>query len=452
MKLLTTISSILFLFIAQAQLSGTYTIDNSLPTKKSNFNNIKDAINTVKLKGLDGDATFLISPGYYYEPMVFDGVNQDGQFSAKFQPATASDKVVFENDGIAVLMVNSNGIVLNNLEFSSISARMSSIVSLENSNNVKVKDCNILTKDFSNKDNYLVSISNTSKNNTFVGNTLVGYNGFLITKLSNNTSIESNHIYFDNIGIDVQSSQDLNVFANTMQGNQGIAKKAVIVDGFVGNIGMASNAVSNVELGLTQTLTWRPSDSKLSGKVINNVFECQESAIYLTNNVDGLKIDFNSFTAHNGSVILIDEEIKNTISNIDIIANNLVSHNGYMVLNIDKSAFVSNFDYNNIYNHNKSFNAFIDGQSVKSIDEWKALTGAEHSISADPKYVEVGNAKYIVAEDSPCINAGPNAVNIGVITDYDGDLRGEVTEIGADEFNKMALENIEKAIELATTK
>lgn len=451
MKLLTTTLALLCALFATAQLSGNYTIDGSEKTKKTNFNTITDATNALKFQGIEGDVVFEIAANTYYGPVVLENINEDGDYKVSFK-ASSDKKVIFENDGIALMIVGSNNISFENISFESISSASNSIIQLDNSNGIVINECDIVTKDISNKDNFLVNINNTSSNNVISNNMLVGYNGVLVSKMSNNNTVEANHIFFDQTGVEVQSSQNLNLFGNTLKGNKGIGKTGIVIDGFVGNMEIASNAISNTSVGMSQKLTWRPSEHKLSGKIINNVFSCKESAVYLTNNIADLKIDFNSFSAENGSVVVITEEIKNTISNIEMMANNLVSNNGFMVVNIANKDLLLNVDYNNIFCENKDFKVVVGKETFNSLEEWKVAMDAENSISADPMYVEVGNSKYLVAEDSPCINAGPNAENIGVVTDYDGDLRGEVTEIGADEFNKLALEEAKMAVEYASVK
>ena len=451
MKFITTIVALLCLSFANASLSGEYTIDATKATKKTNFKTIADAAKAIKFEGLDGNVVFKVMDAELYGPLVFEGVNPDEVAQISFESA-GSKKVKVSSEGLGLLVTNSNMISFTNFDFESTSARMSNVIQIVNSDGIAVIGSNVSTKDLSNKDQYLVSIDNTSSNNTLSKNTLIGYKGISITKMSNDNVIESNYIYFDHTGLSILSAQNATVFGNTLKGNLGVAHTAIKIDGFVGEMEIASNSISNVHLGISQELTWRPSTHKLSGKIVNNVITCEETAVYLTNNIENLKIDFNSFSSKNSNVLFINQEVKNTISNIELYGNNIISHNGLEIIHFSNENFVTAMDYNNIYSHNKEFKIVLGKNVFTDHAEYKTTFNAAHSISADPKYVEVGNAKYLVAEDSPCINAGPNAINIGVVTDYDGDLRGEVTEIGADEFNKLALDNIEQAIQFAAVR
>ncbi|MEZ4979181.1 MAG: hypothetical protein R2772_07770 [Chitinophagales bacterium] len=444
--------SFTFLFLTigflQAQLSGSYTVDLRLPTKKSNFNNLTEAINALQFKGIDGDVVFEIKSGDYYEPLVFEGIDNDLNFSVTFK-AEQDGKVNFINDGLGLLVSNSSNMIFTNLSFNSTSTELSSIAILSNSSNIILESNEFIASEISETHKSVISLTTTSDNNIINANKIIGASGIELARMSNENFISSNEIFFQNKGIEVLSSVDNTLFSNTISGHGDLGNIGIQLDGYGGTVNIASNAIGNTKVGLTQALTYRPSDKKLSGKIVNNVIVSEENTIELTNNIFELKIAFNSFTSNNGTVISAVEALKGSITDIDVFANNLLNQSEKPIIYANSKAIFGNVDYNNLYNVEGNFYTSVNGTESRSIEEWKYNMASNHTISADPEYVALDSKKYLLSDKSPCIDAGPKTNNIGVLTDFDGDLRDEKTEIGADEFNKTSYENMLLRINLA---
>ena len=94
-------------------------------------------------------------------------------------------------------------------------------------------------------------------------------------------------------------------------------------------------------------------------------------------------------------------------------------------------------DYNNLYCNSTGGGANLVGKIAASdyatMAAWRTASSRDaNSVTADPQYV--GNTDLHIRQDvvSPVSNAGTTIA--GITDDYDGDLRGAIPDIGADEF------------------
>ena len=455
MKKLTTIL-ILFLFLnqAQAQLAGTYTVDATKATKKTNFNSIEEALAALTFQGLDGDVILEIAPGTYNQPLVIEGVDSDLGYGVHILNRS-TEKVQFVNDGLSILVSNSKNVTITDIYFEAISTEMSSMVIISNSNKVVLESNKFIVKEINSKHLSVVSISNTSHENIVRMNTIKGASGFEVSRLSNNNTIASNDVAFANTGIAVLSSIGTKIECNLFKGILSNYKKGILVDGFVGDITITSNAILSVNEGISQIITYRPSEQKMSGNIINNLIESKGNTINLNNNVQDLQIAFNSFTSRTASVIYFTEEIKQSVSKITLFANNLLNWTESPILDIANPNLIGKSDYNNIYNENGSFYTKVGAIECRNLAEWKSNTDAKNSISVDPMFVAFGKESYKLAENTPCINAGPSAYDIGTISILeieDTDMAKINKRIGAGQYDQATFDKIVNEFELAFKK
>jgi parallel beta-helix repeat protein len=432
----------------QAQLAGIYTIDGTAPSKKTNFNSINDAIDALRFQELEGDVTFMLKDAEYFQPLVLESVYNELGYNVHFT-ASADEKVHLTNDGLSLLVSNSSNLSFSNIKFQAISTEMSSMVMLSNSSNITIEQNEFNSSE---DDASFKKISSSSHDNLIEENTFKGTGGITIERLSNNNVIVNNKLYFQANGIEVLSALNTSIEGNTLQAMNKETSQGILIDGFVGELNIASNAILNVNQGIAQEVTYRPSTEKVTGNIVNNVIESDGNSISLNNNVDKLKIAFNTINSRTGSVLVVNEEIKGSMDNISLFANNLINEDEIVIMNISSDKFLTNTDYNNIYNEDGFFSTKVGSTESSSIDEWKANMNADHAISADPLFIANGGKQYLLSDRSPCIDAGPDAFEIGVLADFDGDKRGEVTEIGADEFNKFAFDEILNQIQLAQSR
>lgn len=438
------------MFNLQAQLSGTYTVDGNSPTKKLNFNSINDAMNALRYEGIEGDVTISFKDAEYFQPLVVEGVSNELGYNVHF--TSEGEKAQFTNDGLSLLVSNSSNVSFSNIKFNAISTEMSNMVMLTNSSEIVIEENEFYTSEKDANFKNILSISSSSDKNTIKANSFKGSGGITVERLSNNNQIIGNQMYFHATGIEVLSALNTRIEGNTLKAMNKQTSKGILIDGFVGELNIASNAILNVHQGIAQEVIFRPSNQKVSGNIVNNVIESTGNTVALNNNVSDLKIAFNTMSSKEASVIVIKEEIKNSIDNVTLLANNLINEDEVAIIYVANAKNLATTDYNNIYNEGGKFSAKVGAVEVSSLEDWKSNMSADNTISADPIFIQNGDKQYLLSDMSPCIDAGPDAFDIGVLADFDGDERGEITEIGADEFNKFAFDEILNQIQLAQKK
>jgi len=435
-KLYTITFIIVFIFQAQSQLAGIYTVDASRATKKNNFNTIEEALSALTFQGLGGDVVLEIAPGVYNQAIVVEGVDSDLGYSLHIVKQAAGE-VKFVNDGLSLMVSNSKNVIVSGIDFEAVSTELSSMIILSNASNIVLESNKFIVNEIHNLHKSVVFISNTSHDNTLSMNVIKGASGFEVRRLSNNNTFASNDVSFANTGIAVLSSLGTKIEYNLFKGILADYKKGIVIDGFVGDIAITSNAILAVNEGISQLITYRPSDQKVSGNIINNLIESKGNTINLNNNVEDLQIAFNSFTSKTGSVIHFTEEIEKSVSKITLFANNLLNWTEAPIIYVASPYLIGKSDYNNIYNENGSFYTKVGNVESKNLEGWKLTMNAKNSISVDPMFVSFDKESYNLAENSPFSNARPPTYDIGALSILEieqTDMAKNNVQVGAGEF------------------
>jgi hypothetical protein len=215
-----------------AQLSGVYTIDNSLPTKKKNFNSFAEVVNEIKSKGVSGDVVFNVAPSTYYELIVLEGViDEFTNASITFKSSSDAQRVKVVNDALALMVVNSRNITFENFDFESRTASYSSVINFDNAINVNISNSRIATTSVSNNDRALIALANNSEQNKFDSNELNGNKIVSVAKFCHNNTFANNDMKFKaEIAVDNNSNKDLNMMANIMNGVADLVETASVVE------------------------------------------------------------------------------------------------------------------------------------------------------------------------------------------------------------------------------
>lgn len=433
-----TFATLLLVQVSFAQLSGNYTINSEFPSKKNNFSSLNEAILMAQTKGLDGDVVFELATGVYYEPIVIANLQNELGYKLHIT-ANPNQSVLFQNDGLSVLISQSSSVTISNIQFESTTTELYNMVQIQNSANIVIRNSEFIVDDIQNSDKSIFAISHSSHNNVITNNLIKGNSGVLIERKSNNNKVSNNNIYFENYGVKVLSSTNTQIVANNIEGLDGSDYKVgILLDGAVGQIEINANWIVGVSEGLSQELIYRPSENKCSGEMINNIIQSHSNAIHLSNNIEQFNIAFNTVNSNSGSAILIDDQLNNTISKVNLIANNLVVKNSNPVINVKESNCLNQSDYNNFFCTNGQLRLAINGIEKNDLSDLNELSFDNNSISHDPLFIGLGANEFLLSEQSPLIDAGPKATDIGVWYDFDGDARQNITEIGADEFNRTA--------------
>jgi trimeric autotransporter adhesin len=179
--------------------------------------------------------------------------------------------------------------------------------------------------------------------------------------------------------------------------------------------------------------TYSPAGIYVYGATQGGV-EIADNSIFLYGNT--INYDAGAYSVG----IALDDGASATVSGNNVV-NNLgrLSATGggaaAIALEIGASQLTAG-DYNNLYCNSTGGGANLVGKigatDYATLAAWRTASGRDaNSISADPQYVGVADLHIRVDVASPVNNAG--APIAGITSDYDGDTRSAVPDIGADE-------------------
>jgi len=210
-----------------AQLSGSYTIDNSLPSKKKNFNSFSEVVNEIKSKGLSGDVVFNVTPGTYYELIALESVIDDFTNATLTFKSAGEGKVKIVNDALALAVVGSRNISFDNFEFESRTASYSNVIKLDNAVNFSMTNSSVYTSSVSNSDKALISLTGNSEENVFENNYFKGNVIVHVAKFCHNNTFSGNDMNFNaESAIENNSTKNLKMVSNMMNGESDLADSA----------------------------------------------------------------------------------------------------------------------------------------------------------------------------------------------------------------------------------
>jgi hypothetical protein len=135
-----TLLLILISISGYTQLSGAYTIDYNLPSKKKNYNSITEATNDIKNKNISSDVVFVVKNEYIYDLIVFEEIGNEN-FKIAF---TSDNNLKIISDIESLYVINSLNISFENIEFIS---NNKDAIKIEDSENILFKNCNIRNKE-----------------------------------------------------------------------------------------------------------------------------------------------------------------------------------------------------------------------------------------------------------------------------------------------------------------
>ena len=449
MKRVATLCAAIVGFVsAYAGLSGEYTVDPN-GSGRSNFKTFAELGEALQFKGIDEDVIVRIAPGEYAEPLILRSVANP-----------AGHDVVIDGNGqasistynYAVYLEGSSGVELRGLHLRSTVEMRGGVIYVSNSDGNSIRDCE-LVMEASGDDGDMVAVrmTSSSKFNTISQCTIDGAAGVSISKLSEGNTVEASTLRVRDFAITLADAPDTRILDNQMIGAEQAESTAIVLDGYAGSTEIQANAMTNFASGILQELTYRSSDQPFDGVITNNtVHAVAGPCISIQSHVNGAQIAFNSMQSNGAPAVVMTDPISSEMSGIQLVGNNLTRGDDGAVIDIRCTEAVSTADYNNIFGLSGFVAQYGDVQ-FDELAQWNEATGNGNTLSADPEYVGVGGANaFILGPQSPCIDAGPNAIALGVLNDIHGDTRGAQAEIGADEFNELTLEKLSKTYQLAT--
>jgi len=189
-----------------------------------------------------------------------------------------------------------------------------------------------------------------------------------------------------------------------------IVKGNVIHDCYLHGLGMVGGIgekyLNNIIYNCTKTGIHPGSGNPSKGEIKGNlVYNCGMSAIMLSGS--GFLVENNTGISQNGA-----QYETYYISGSDHVVRNNIGYRedgvSYVLL-ISQSAIT---DYNDWYDP-KNPKCISRWYNPMTLSEYQAYGQGAHSISEDPKFVNVAGNDFHLQPDSPCIGAGQNGVDMG---------------------------------------
>ena len=461
-------------------VSGTYTINNSLPTGGTNFQSFADAINAIKC-GITGPTVFNVvsGSGPYNEQVIIPSISG----------SSSTNKVTFNGNGAT-------------LQFASADANARSVIQLNGSDYVTIKDlvidatggtygwgihltnqadndtivnCTVTTDGASTSTNFcgvVISGSNTSAttsgnnaNNTVImGNTINGgYYGLMnygnaAIPYTDNVKIINNIIndfYF--YGIYTYGSTNPVISGNILQRlTRSIVTTAYGIYATTGTIGalIEKNKVHHLyDAATTSTSTayciYLISDAtaSTSNTITNNLISDinHDGSIYGIYNGGARNstmyhntISFDNASANAGLVYGYYQSASDTSISFE---NNIISitrggsGTKYGLYISSTIAPLPTCNYNDIYVNStgsgSQYTGYLGGTTYVLLTDWQTATSFDiNSVSIDPIYVSSGTDYKPTA-----VSLNDRGTPVGILTDITGAARSTVSpDLGAYEF------------------
>lgn len=432
--LLTLVSNSIF-----AQLNGTYTIGGVAP----DYPTMNAAVSALTTSGVSGPVTFNIRAGYYYEQVSIPEI----------AGANAVNKIIFQGEDLdsslvhwkynstleienfVCRMLGADFISLKHLSIyrdSSASSGSRVVIFQDGASNNRIEHC-VLTGRSSapSSGNYEVIYSPVSIDTAnYIAHNLIKNGGYSIRFLGTSgnyetsTRIEHNVMSMATFGIGIAYDyyKNLSIKNNVIPIATGIDLQYGIGSLWaIGNKINATNAAFDV-----RNHTSTSSDSVY---FLNNMFNSSNSAGIWMEACQNVYVHFNTLSgrALNGynTAILY---IKN--SNAQLVNNIIYCNDTGKALMTTGSSILS--DYNIFKKTGGTVLISFNGASYANLPLWQAASIHDaHSFEVNPNFISASDLHILYN-----INANGNALNLGIVTDIDGDTRGLNPDIGADEFDQ----------------
>ncbi|MCC5917865.1 MAG: right-handed parallel beta-helix repeat-containing protein [Cryomorphaceae bacterium] len=441
-------------------MSGSYTINPSLPSSPNNFQSFGQAVNALQDLGVCGPVKLNVAEAIFEEQVnihpipgasstntiTFKGAGADKSI-LNFSQTTVDDRATWRFWSASYITLDSLGIITgDNSQFGW------AIHILSHTHDITVQNCSIVVANQSSSADYRGVLSSSSfvtsspglpglRNLTFINNVFErGYSGLIIQGISGD-SIQN-----------IEFVQNTLLNQNTNGATIGIARNVKMLDNFM--INESSSTSTNTGLSITGCKDFEASRNRLinidnraisiqnsSGTaakpalVANNVIQDNltggiSSGINLAFENHHIDVVYNTILRHEGRSFSVTQ---NTSRNIRVLNNNFVNTatNGHVVHVLSGVVF-SQFDHNNLYTPGPTF-AYLNNGNRNSFAAFRSINSPPghnaNSVSVDPFFLF---DTLLIPSNAALSMAG---INFPVITeDFLGVTRSTPPDMGAYEF------------------
>lgn len=309
-------------------------------------------------------------------------------------------------------------------------------------------------------------VSNITVRNCHIHHT--GRDGIKLTPASNNITIENCQINHTGVGPGAAADYNAEGIDNVNANNMTVrncyihhtATTGIYVKGGGRNCLIENNTIEDageggIYLGFYTDAEWFDTDynpnyyENINGTVKNNyiintqhagigLFGAKDAKVWNNTIINAAQIDIYAALMIAPSDVWVSDTYTATPSNNNVsVQNNIFTQQATATMpmvRVRENALSGTVAWtNNLYYKNGSTPVFIDDNITwedLSITEWQTQTGRDNnSLLANPSF----NGSWHIQSISPCINAGIMLTEVS--TDFEGDARTGLLDIGADEYN-----------------
>jgi hypothetical protein len=457
-----------------APLSGTYTINSSLPTGGTNFASFNAASDSLSINGVSGPVLILVNQGTYTEQLIIGnitGTSATNTITFKANPSnTAVAKIEYNAatsnaTNYVIRFSNATHIIVDSIEISSTTgATYGKLVDYINSNSFITFKNNTLygSRNLSNSDEFSIFFENTGTTNvsndlTFDNNKIYGgSNAFYINSTGSahqsNFLITNNTImYPSDYGVFTNECSNVQVIGNYIEDdtNRNTTLHAIYLtysdsasDIKANNIRINSGLAHTYGIRATYVYGTAINPVHIENNMVNMVGLSTSKLHYGIDIANGFyqniyhnTINVNSSSGTLGRGIYISASSGAGRGKTNIVNNIFYNSQGSYALYTSSSNadfYIDSLDHNVYYSTGTPF--LYNGTNYSTLAAFQAASGKDrNSLFGDPGFVSSTDLHLV---GTLANNVGDNS--IGVMTDIDGQIRpfGSTTvDIGADEYS-----------------
>ncbi len=436
----------LAIFIALL-LFSTGAIAQVTVNSSTSYGTLQEAVDFAS--GLSGNVLIEVSQGVYHENVVIRNFNNTGDTLTIVNNSNNNSDVIIENNGtLSTLTIdNSSNISISGIIFKNMIS--GHVVSLQNTVlNVNVEGCDFIGKNINGADtasSILNSISYqyndiTFEDCTFENGSYGAY--FAFPYITGHGLLFRSCIFnnFSNTGIFAKKSEDLIIeYCDFFGKDDNMDKVAINLLKIDNKVKLSSNFIR-----LTGGVSCKGilTDSVSSLWMVNNMISIAGgsncSAIEVTNGNPYIYFNNFLFVADNVNSSVIKTGNTDNIEIVDNIFKVNNTKNVFDFINATGSLYHSNY---NVYDIVSSVEfANTNGNTSAQLSDWQSYSNQDDkSIVGDPLYfsaedLHVGNAQLV---------QGQGIADSVAVFDFDGQVRDNPPDIGADEIHGGIFANIE---------
>ncbi|MBU1706579.1 right-handed parallel beta-helix repeat-containing protein [bacterium] len=437
-------------------LSGTYDLGGG----NMDFANFTEAANALNLSGIDGPVTFDCYAGTYTENITINEVTG----------ASFTDRITFQSHASDVVTLTASGgtqvvyldgadyITFDDIDISG-SGSVYYCVEIDNDADfITLQNLTLTGSDSTNTSVYAVKQhmdgnDNTTLDNLIITNACYGFRNYTGSGYNTNTEVKNCFIsganygvYFDN---NSGTGSSFSIHDNEIQphGNGAISAYGIYISSLSGGdtVYVYNNDIHNIRYEGTSTSTGLAGiyiyGAGNQVQYIYNNFIYGFSATGGTPDINGIRLGYGMNYAYHNSIHIGDGNVFDAFAGIYatgdtfVVVDNIISVEEadgacWGIYYYTRDSIYS--EYNCFYGPGTGYNIGRDlSADYQTLAAWQGAGFDVNSIEGDPGFI---SASDLHISPFATLVDGAGTYLTDVPTDYDGDMRLDPPDIGADEY------------------